>query len=661
MKRMHKQSHEEKKMAQKAKKQNELDYTELGLKCGLEIHQQLDTERKLFCHCLPELQQDDPKTTIVRYMRPTLSELGKYDSAALMEFKKQKKIVYELYNSVCTYELDETPPFAPDPTAIDLAITISKLLQMSVLDEIHVNRKQYLDGSIPAGFQRTMIIGIGGEVTVADRTFKLDLLALEEDSCREVKDVADRIIWRVDRLGIPLVEIATKTHAVDDPQEILELAKTLGRILRATGKVKRGLGTIRQDLNVSITRGARVELKGVQILDMIPEYIRQEVVRQLSLLEIRNELKNRKLTPEVFNSEKAKGCQTIFKKTSSKFLKEALKKKHEFLGLKLPNMKGLLGKKIQGEQSFGKELADRVKIITGLGGIIHTDELPGYGITPAEVKALNDFFSTEAQDAVVLVVGEEDKATKAIEEIVIRIKEAFQGVPLETRHANEDGTSRFERYLGGERRMYPDTDSKPIVITERRIQKIEENLPELPSLREQRYQEKYGLPETIAKDLAISPQAPLFDQLVKKGADPMVTVVALEQTLKALERDNIPIENLSESKIKEIFDLLLAGKVAKEAIEPLFTYFAKNPKAKMETALEELGLKTLDEKELAIIIASVLEENISDIQEQGTQAFNKLMGLVMDQVRGKVDGKIVNEQLREQLDAKVKELKIEEE
>lgn len=644
-------------MAQQAKKQK-LDYSELGLKCGLEIHQQLETERKLFCHCSPELRQDEPKTTIVRYMRPTLSELGKYDSAALMEFKKQKKIVYELYDSICTYELDEAPPFDPDPTAIDLAITISKLLQMSVLDEIHVNRKQYLDGSIPAGFQRTMIIGCGGEVMVGDRTFKLELLALEEDSCREIKDVADTIVWRLDRLGIPLVEIATKPHAIEDPEEILALARTIGRILRATGKVKRGLGTIRQDLNISITRGARVELKGVQLLEMIPEYIKQEVVRQLSLLEIRNELKNRKLTPDMFNSEKARSCLEVFKDTSSNFLKKAVKKNQEIYGLKLLNMKGLLGKKIQGDQTFGKELADRVKIITGLSGIIHTDELPAYGITPKEVKVLTDFFKTEEKDAVVLVVGEKEKAMKAMEEIVARIKEAFQGVPLETRHANEDGTSRFERYLGGERRMYPDTDSKPIVITKRRIQKIEENMPELPSRREKRYREEYELPETIAKDLAISVRAPLFDQLVKKGADPMTVAVALEQTLKALERDNVPVENLTESKIKEIFDLLLEDKIAKEALEPLFTYFAKKPQATMEKALEELGLTTLNEKELLNIITSVLEENMDYIKEEGEQAFNKLMGLVMDQVRGKVDGQIVNEQLHKQLTAKLKELEI---
>jgi glutamyl-tRNA(Gln) amidotransferase subunit E (EC 6.3.5.7) len=63
-------------------------------------------------------------------------------------------------------------------------------------------------------------------------------------------------------------------------------------ILRSTGKVKRGLGTIRQDINISIREGARVEIKGVQELDLIAEVVRREVCRQVSLLEIREELKN---------------------------------------------------------------------------------------------------------------------------------------------------------------------------------------------------------------------------------------------------------------------------------------------------------------------------------------------------------------------------------
>ncbi|NHJ40289.1 MAG: Glu-tRNA(Gln) amidotransferase subunit GatE, partial [Asgard group archaeon] len=264
-------------MAQTKEKKPKINYAEIGLKCGLELHQQLETGRKLFCHCSTELRLDPPQAVITRHMRPTLSELGEYDKAALIEFKKKKEIKYELHDTICSYEIDETPPFEPDPNAIDLAITIARLLNMDILDELHINRKQYLDGSIPTGFQRTMIIGFGGKIKTGNKTVNLDMLALEEDSCREVSSIGRMVTWRVDRLGTPLVEIATKTFDVENPEEVRAIAEKIGRILRSTGKVKRGLGTIRQDLNISITNGSRIEIKGIQILDVLSDFVRFEV------------------------------------------------------------------------------------------------------------------------------------------------------------------------------------------------------------------------------------------------------------------------------------------------------------------------------------------------------------------------------------------------
>jgi glutamyl-tRNA(Gln) amidotransferase subunit E len=642
-------------MAPKAENEPKIDYRALGLKCGLEIHQQLDTDRKLFCYCKTDLRQDKPLATIKRYMRPTLSELGKYDEAALMEFKKQKEIIYEIHDSVCTYEIDETPPFRPDKEAIDLAITISKLFNMDIIDELHVNRKQYLDGSIPTGFQRTMIVGSGGFVLVDGEEYYLDILALEEDSCREVEDKKGTITWRVDRLGTPLVEIATKTFNVEDPETVKEVAEAIGRTLRATGKVKRGLGTIRQDLNISIRKGVRVELKGVQMLHMLPQYVSLEVERQTNLIELKKELQKRNLTARDI-LKKPKDCHEILEKTSSKALKKALKKKQEILGIKLPRMKGLLKYKLQDERTFGKEIADRIKVIVGLGGIIHTDELPAYGITSEEKKALRKFFDCKKDDAVVLVIGDKDRTDKAIDEMIIRINEAFQGVPVETRHANDDGTSRFERYLGGASRMYPDTDSVPIPITESRVEEIVENLPELPEQREKRYIEDYNLPPEIASDLAISPRVFLFNEIVKMGIEPITVAVALEQTLKALERDNIPIENLSDERIKNIFQLLLDERITKEAIEPLFEFLAKNPKTSLNKAIIELDLETISKEKLQEIINKLIEEQESFIEKEGERAMGKLMGRTMDKVRGKVDGQIVKELLKQALDNKITSL-----
>ncbi len=631
------------------------DYSALGLKCGLELHQQLDTGRKLFCHCKTDLRLDDPQVIITRYMRPTLSELGEYDKAALMEFKKKKEIIYQIHDSVCSYEIDETPPFDPDQNAIDLAIIIARLLQMDILDELHVNRKQYLDGSIPTGFQRTMIVGIGGKVKAAGRMIALDMLALEEDSCREISNIGRTITWRVDRLGTPLVEIATKILTINDPEEIKAIAEGIGRILRVTGKVKRGIGTIRQDLNISIEKGSRVEIKGIQVLDMLPEYVKLEVERQLALVEIGEQLKKKGFTSDDYATE-FKDCKEIFNKTSSEILKEAIKEKKNILGVKLPGLKGFLGKKVQLEKSFGKEIAERVKVITGLGGILHTDELSNYDITGEELESLFKFFNCKSNDAVAIVIGSEEETITAISEIITRVKEIFEGVPEETRHANEDGTTSFRRYLGGAGRMYPDTDSYPIVISDARIKRIEDELPELPDKKEERFLKDLNLPEEMAKGLAISPRAELFDELVKLNMDPMLVAVTLEQTIKALAREDLPVDNLTDKRIKEIFELLKNKKIAKEAIEPLLKHFTMNPQDRIDSVLELLGLEIVSEEQLEEIIDAILNKNASYIQENGQRALGKIMGQVMELVRGKIDGKTVNELLNKKFIAKMAEL-----
>ncbi len=635
-------------MVQTTKEHSSYDYQALGLKCGLELHQQLETGRKLFCKCKTDLQLDEPMARITRHMRPTLSEMGENDKTALMEFRKEQIITYEVHDSTCTYEIDEAPPFEIDSNAIDLALTIARLLQMEILDELHVNRKQYLDGSIPAGFQRTMIVGVGGKVKISKRTINLDMLALEEDSCREITNIGRNIVWRVDRLGIPLVEIVTKTFNLDDPNEIKDIAIGISRILRATGKVKRGLGTIRQDLNISIEKGARVEIKGVQILDMLPEYIKLEVIRQLTLIEIKEEMGKRKLTAELFKNN-YQDCKDIFKKTKCKFLITAIKNKEKIMGIKLPRMRGLLEKEVQIGRSFGKELADRVKVITGLGGILHTDELPNYGITEEEVSILREKFNCQQNDVIVIVLGKKEDAINAIEEVLTRVKEAIVGVPEETRHAIDDGTTTFRRYLSGASRMYPDTDSYPIIISESRIKRIEDELPELLDKKEERYIQKYKLPEAVAKSLSLSPKASLFEELVKIGLDPTLVAITLDQTLKSLEREKVPVQKITANTIKAIFQLLIKKKIAKEAIPLLLRYQAEHPKEKIDEALAALGLVSISEEELIIIIDTELNNNIELLQRSGSRAIRKIIGLVMDKVRGKIDGKIVNDLVKKQL------------
>ena len=502
-----------------------------------------------------------------------------------------------------------------------------------------------------------MIVGVGGKVKTARKSINLDILALEEDSCREVTNVGRNITWRVDRLGTPLVEIATKAFLLDDPEEIKEIAMSIGRILRVTGKVKRGLGTIRQDLNISIADGARIEIKGVQILDMLPEYIKLEVKRQLALIEIREEMRKRKVTNEIFDEE-SKVCSDIFKNTKCKFLLSAMKNKEHILGMKLPRMAGLLGKKVQADRSFGKEIADRVKIITGLGGILHTDELPDYGISKDEVEFLRKKLACEEQDAAIIIIGKKKDAEQAVEEVLIRVKEALEGVPEETRHAMDDGTTSFRRYLGGAGRMYPDTDSYPIVITKARVERINELLPELPDKKEARYIKDYKLPVDLARNLTISPRWHLFEELVKKGVDPKLVAVTLEQTIKALVREKIPADRLSDEVIKEIFTLLFEGKIAKEAINLLLRFLAENPKENLDSAIDTLELKSLTKEELNGIIDAILDQNEGLLRASGERAKGKIMGSAMKEVRGKIDGKIVKDQLEKRFVKKLKELEI---
>ena len=278
------------------------DYQNLGLKAGLEIHQQLLTEKKLFCRCPAARYSNVYDAEILRHMRPTLSELGEYDGTALMEFKTKKNIIYRInHETVCTYEMDDTPPFEINPQALDIAFQIAILMNYKLVNEIHIARKQYLDGSIPTGFQRTTIVGVDGWVPYKDRKIGLIQLGLEEDACREVSDISHERIYLTDRLGMPLIETVTEP-VLYTPQEVADVANILRWLVRSTGKVRTGIGAARQDVNVSITGGTRIEIKGVARIPLIPLLIYNEAMRQYALLQIRENLKRRGVTEKTFKT-----------------------------------------------------------------------------------------------------------------------------------------------------------------------------------------------------------------------------------------------------------------------------------------------------------------------------------------------------------------------
>ncbi|MFW9862392.1 MAG: Glu-tRNA(Gln) amidotransferase subunit GatE, partial [Candidatus Thorarchaeota archaeon] len=375
-------------------------YKKLGLMVGLELHQQLNTSRKLYCHCSPVVRDDDPQGRFVRRLRPTQSEMGQVDPAALFEFQQNKRFCYEYYNdTTCLVEADEEPPHNLCEEAIDIALTVTNFLGSTAVDEIHPMRKLVIDGSNTTGFQRTCIAATGGEVMVGEKVIGIQTICLEEDAARKVgeDDKENMRIYRLDRLGIPLVEIATAPD-ISTPEEAQETALVLGRLLRSTGRVKRGLGTIRQDVNVSISGGAIIEIKGFQQLEMLAELVELEALRQERLLEIRDALFERGITSDSI-SDRIHDVSEVFTRTEAKVLKRALKSGGAVFATRLPGFAGLVGRELQPDRRLGTELSDYAKFWGRVGGIFHTDELPKYGITEAEVASLRKHVGASDQDA----------------------------------------------------------------------------------------------------------------------------------------------------------------------------------------------------------------------------------------------------------------------
>src|SRR5437588_486811 len=462
---------------------NPMDYRALGLKVGLEIHQQLATH-KLFCEDASVLIDSPGGQRFRRRLRPTQSELGEVDAAAIEEAKRRLTFVYETTPNVCLVEADEEPPHPPNPEALDIALEIALLLDAKPVSEVDFMRKIVIDGSNTSGFQRSALVALDGHLDTNGKRIGVPTILLEEDAARKLGEAEGEVVYRLDRLGIPLVEIATSPD-IETPDEAREVALAFGSLLRATRKVMRGIGTIREDLNVSIKGGSRIEIKGVQELRLISTFVEKEVERQRMLLEAAAELKRRgvrSIPGEVYNLSAA------FKGTRSKVVATALKKGGVVLGWCMPGFAGLLKDKL------GPELAAHARI-AGVAGIFHSDELPAYGITPSEVTAARTALRIGEQDAFVLVAEEEEKARGAIGEMVPRAAAAIEGVPPETREPRPDGTTVYSRPLPGKARMYPETDVPPIRVTRERIDRIREHLPERPDVTEARLAREYAMHE----------------------------------------------------------------------------------------------------------------------------------------------------------------------
>jgi glutamyl-tRNA(Gln) amidotransferase subunit E len=494
----------------------EAAYLALGLRVGLEIHQQLATRRKLFCRCPAGLYSREHQAEILRHMRPTLSEMGEYDGTALMEFKTKKEIIYLLNNaSVCTYEMDDAPPFELDPEAQDKATAIAMMLGCKIVGELHITRKQYLDGSIPTGFQRTTIVGVDGAIPYRGREIHIRQLGLEEDSCREVRDEGHVRTYRTDRLGMPLIETVTDPD-MRTPHEAAEVGQILRRLARASGMVRTGTGAARQDVNVSIEGGTRIEIKGVPSLRAIPPLVHSEAIRQRSLLAIRDVLAARGVTADGI-ADRFVDITPQVRGTEYRIVQEAIAQGATVKAVPLPGFGGLLGAATQPRTTFLREFSDRIRVIACL------DTLPNVACSTAgtetfassEWDRIEKACGVDPETPVLVVWGSVRDVETACREIAIRAREACQGIPSETRQALDDGTNGFERILPGPDRMYPDTDLPPIMLDDERVEALRATLPDAPWRRVARLREA-GVGDDLAVRLSRHGAYDLFWHLVDR-------------------------------------------------------------------------------------------------------------------------------------------------
>ena len=621
-----------------------IDWNKIGLRVGLEIHQQLNTTKKLFCNC-PTSEIESDEDLFIRRLRPTRSELGEVDIAAFFEWKKGRTYVYHAKRTnTCLVEADEEPPHELNKEAVLIGLGISKALNSIPVDEIHVMRKIVIDGSNTSGFQRTALIALGGGISVGDKKIGIQTICIEEDASRKIREEETETHYGLERLGIPLIEISTSPD-INTPEEAVEVARKIGLLMRLTGKVKRGIGTIRQDLNISIRGGTKIEVKGVQELGLLAKVIENEAIRQLRLLKLKEELHKRGIKENDFEPNPI-DISEVMRESKSKIVQKLLKKKGAKAILqKLPNMKGLIGIELQPGKRFGTELADYAKFWGGVKGLFHSDELPGYGIDEETVNKIREKALLKDTDGFIIIIDVEEKAIEAIKAVLNRVKEALKGIPKETRMAEPDGTTRFMRPQPGAARMYPETDIPLIKITQEVLKEAEKFVPMDPEEKLEIYVKEYKLNRQLASQMLFDEKMPLFEQLVQmyKNIEPKTIASTLTGTLKALKREGYPIERLNDKHYIEIFRLLSSNKISKEAIEEIIKEASLNPTEDIEKLAEKKGLIMMSQEEMEKIIDKIVKENIQVITERKEKAIGILMGKAMGILRGKAPGKTVNE------------------
>jgi glutamyl-tRNA(Gln) amidotransferase subunit E len=576
------------------------DYEKIGFKSGLEIHQQLKTKEKLFCHCPNGKYQkgEDFDAELIRHMRPTLSEMGTYDGTALMEFKTRKNITYRIKNeTTCTYEVDDTPPFPINREALEYAIEISLLLKQNIVGELHITRKQYLDGSIPTGFQRTAIVGIEGEIPLKKKKIRIIQLSVEEDSCREVSDIGHERIYTTDRLGIPLIETVTYPD-MKTPAEVKEAAQVIRFINRSSNRVRTGIGAARQDTNVSIAGGTRVEIKGVSHISWLPLLTHIEAFRQKALLEIREILKSR--IPDLQN------WKPVFKilnfdVSDIEFepIKKAMENNWQLIACNLPDFKGILSHFLQPGKTFADEIEGRLKVIAclDLPNMVHSEDMnPVFNADLLQKRSI--LLGSRQNDAQIVFWAAEEDISTARETIEERCRMAFEGVPNETRKALPDGTTIFERVLPGADRMYPDTDSAPIPIADNYIESLRNRLPESIDVRF-RQLEKWQIPPDCHNYIL---RNNLYDLMMKIHSDlkidPRFLGTLLAHKLKHIEGQFESAVPFDYNKVYDLIKYVLTRNLTLDILPNMLRIVYQQPRMDFNSILNLIEYKAADQKGL---------------------------------------------------------------
>lgn len=626
---------------------------DISLKVGFEIHQQLSTNHKLFCNCRC-LESENYETLLVRRLRPTHSELGRYDSAALFEFKKMRTIKYHVASeSSCLVEADEEPPQQMSWEALESALIFSLALHSKVVDEIHTMRKIVIDGSNTTGFQRTTLVANGGYLNVEGLKVDVQSICLEEDAAKLISDSNAVREYGLDRLGVPLVEIALAPVS-GKPQEIMRIALTLGRLLRSSKRVARGLGSIRQDVNISINNGNVVEVKGVQRLDQLIKVIEYEMIRQHGLTLIAQRLRNNNTSTEVETGQRIEDITDILKNSSSDVVKKSLaddKNKVAFKAIRLKGFGGLIGFEPYPGIRIGKQLGELVRFY-GLGGIFHSDELPDYGISIEEVNAVNRRLElVDGQDAFLIVGGPILSIDFAIDAIIQRLKMVPYGVPAETRAATVDGKTVFSRPRAGAARMYPETDIEPIPISKHTLDMLKNKIPKSWEEIVTTLSNRYNINRKLAEQIFDSQYLEVFEEIANSTKIlPTLIASKLTEDIVSLQRQHLDTKILSKDIILDIFKRLDTGLIAKESITLIFEKLLKKECRTVNEAIEELGIKPMKEQELQMIVDKILQENTSIINSKGMASAGLLMGRCMSILRGRADGRTVNLLLNQKLE-----------